>query len=205
MGLNNKITIAFIAGFENRCIRLIVAAYHSAIHEKSVSVDWNENDITAQLHEYIDSDPLRIKWYISSNVEHHLPKDSIKKEKGFSAKYSRIDLRFSTINSHSEFKYFLEAKNLKEKNYALKRRYIKTGIDNFISKKYPNGCLVGYLLEGNLDLTVIGINSLLNRYNRSTEIMKKQICNLHDCYYESSHPSIKVKHYIFDFTIQICK
>lgn len=204
MRLNNKITIAFIASFENRCIRLIVAAYHSAISEKTVSLDWYENDITAQLHEYIDSDPLRIKWSISSNLEHHLPKDSIKKEKGFSDKYSRIDLRFVTFKK-LEYIYFLEAKRLKEKDYALKKRYIETGIDNFISKKYPNGCLVGYLLEGNLDLTVMGINSLLNRYNRSTEIMKKQMCNLHDYYYESSHPGINVKHYIFDFTIQICK
>ena len=203
MRLNNNITIAFIAGFENRCIRLVVAAYHSAILEKTVSVNWNENDITSQLHEYIDSDPLRIKWSIASNVEHHLPKDSIKKEKGFSAKYSRIDLRFSTINSCSEFKYFLEAKNLKEKNYALKRRYIKTGIDNFISKKYQNGCLLGYLLDGDLELTVICINSLLIRYNRSTEIMKKQACKLHNFYYESLHSGIgNLKHYIFDFTIQ---
>jgi hypothetical protein len=203
MGLNNNITIVFKAGFENRCILLIVAAYHSAIREKTVSLDWYENDITAQLHDYIDSDPLRIKWYISSNVEHNIPKSSIKKEKGFAAKYSRIDLRFSTINSRSEFKYFLEAKNLKEKGYALKRRYIKTGIDNFISKKYQNGCLLGYLLDGDLELTVIGINSLLIRYKRSTEIMKKQICKLYNCYYESSHSGIgNLKHYIFDFTEQ---
>jgi len=201
MGLNNKITIAFIAGFENRCIRLIVAAYHSAIHEKTVSVDWNENDITAQLHEYIDSNPLRIKWSISSNVEHHLPKDSIKKEKGFSAKFARIDLRFVTLKK-LEYKYYMEAKNLKEKVYALKRRYIKEGIDSFISGKYQNGCLLGYLLDGDLELTVIGINSLLIRYNRSTEIMKKQICKLHNCYYESSHSDMNLKHYIFDFTIQ---
>ena len=137
MGLNYNITIFFKAGFENRCIRLIVAAYHSAIREKTVSVDWNENDITAQFHEYIENDPLRIKWSISSNVEHHLPKDSIKKEKGFSDKYSRIDLRFVTFKK-LEYKYFLEAKRLKEKDYALKKRYIETGIDNFISKKYQN-------------------------------------------------------------------
>ena len=203
MILNYKITIAFKASFENRCIRLIVTAYHSAIREKTVSLGWYENDITAQLHKYIDSDPLRIKWSISSDVEHHITKNSIKKEKGFAAKYSRIDLRFSTINSRSEFKYFLEAKNLKEKDYALKRRYIKTGIDNFISKKYQNGCLLGYLLDGDLELTVIGINSLLIRYKRSTEILKKQTFKLHNCYYESSHSGIEnLKHLIFDFTVQ---
>lgn len=154
---------------------LMIDSYNTAIKNKSISADWNENNITAQLHEYIDNNPLRLKWSISSNVEHHLPKDSIPKTKNFSAKYPKIDLRFTVFKSQNEYKYFFEAKNLKEKDSALKRRYIQTGI------------LIGYLLEGNLDLTVKGINSLLTKDKRSTEILQQQTFKLHDCCYESLH------------------
>jgi hypothetical protein len=202
MGLQNKVKNAFRIGFENRCLRLLVAAYKNAIQDKTISLDWNENDITAQLYEYINNNQIRINWSIISNVEQHLPKQSINKKKGFAAKFPRIDLRFVTIESKLEFQYFFEAKNLKKNSYALKRRYITTGIDNFISKKYTNGCLVGYLLEGDIENTINGINSLLVKGNRENEILGKEYCKFHDSYFESSHSHIQyLKHYIFDFTI----
>lgn len=147
-----KVKRAFRNAFENRCLKLIIDAYRNTIQDNTISLDWDENDITAQLHEYIDSNQSRLNWSIISNVEHHLPKKSIDKENGFAAKYPRIDLRFATIKSHIEYQYFFEAKNLKEKSSALKRRYIDTGIDNFNSKKYENGCLIGYLLMGDMEL-----------------------------------------------------
>lgn len=202
MGAQNKVKNAFRTGFENRCLKLLVAAYEIAIQEKTISLDWDENDITAQLHEYIDSNQIRLDWSIISNVEHHLHKKSITKMKGFAAKYPRIDLRFATIKSSLEYQYFFEAKNLKEKSSALKRRYIDTGIESFNSEKYFNGCLVAYLLSGNVKLTIEGINSLLVKDNREKETLNKEICKYHDNYYESSHSNIQcLKHYIFDFTL----
>lgn len=201
MSEQNKVKQAFQVGFENRCLRLLVTSYTQAIQNKRISLDWDENDITAELHEYIDSNQTRINWSIISNVEHHLPKQSIPKEKGFAAKFARIDLRFVTIKSKLEYLYFFEAKNLKEKNYDLKRRYIDTGIDNYNSKKYTNGCLVGYLMEGNVILTIKGINSILIKNNREKEILIKEYCRYHNSYFESSHSNIQcLKHYIFDFT-----
>ena len=201
MGTQSKIKQKFKTGFEILCLKLIVAAYKNAIRNKSISLNWDENDITAQLHEYIDKSQARLNWSINSNVEHHLPKKSIDKKKGFAAKYPRIDLRFVTINSSLEYQYFFEAKNLKEKSSALKRRYIDTGIENFNSKKYY-GCLVGYLLSGNVEITIGGINSLLVKDNREKETLCKEYCKYHNSYYESSHSNIQcLKHYIFDFTL----
>ena len=200
MAKSNKISVAFKAGFEKRCITLFIAAYKSIIKEKSIKLDWEENDITAQLHKYIDSNHQRLKWSIFMDVEHHLPKDNIKKEKGFAAQYPRIDLNFASFNSYVEYKYSIEAKRLKQNDSDLKRRYIKTGINNFVSKKYKNGCLVGYLLDGIVESTINGINSLLDKYGRSTEILCLKPCMLHDNYYESSHTTIgTLKHYILDF------
>lgn len=197
----NNVKDAFIIGFENRCLKLLVAAYERVIQEKTVSLDYDENDITAQLNEYIDSSHERLIWSIINNVEHHLPQKSIDKKKGFAAKYPRIDLRFAIIKSKLEYQYFFEAKNLKEESSALKRRYIDTGIENFKSKKYTNGCLIGYLLNGDVGLTIEGINYILRSTNREREALKKEDCKYHGYYYESSHSNLRcLKHYIFDFT-----
>ena len=202
MGGQNKVKRAFQVGFENRCVKLIIAAYKKTITNKSISLGWDENDITAQLHEYIESSQERIDWSISSSREHHLPKNSIQKVKGFAAKYPRIDLRFVTIKSKLEYQYFFEAKNLRENDSALKQRYIKTGIDSFSSEKYSNGCLIGYLLYGNAEKTIKGINLILEQYRRKPEVLFKRYNIYHDNYYESSHINIPcLKHYIFNFTI----
>lgn len=201
MAISNKISVIFKAGFEKQCMTLFIAAYQIIIEGKSIKLDWDENDITAVLHKYMSSNLQRLKWSIFTDVEHHIPKDNIIKEKGFAAKYPRIDLNFASFNSHIEYKYSIEAKRLIQNDYNLKKRYIKTGIDNFVAKKYENGCLVGYLLYGTVELTINGINSLLDKYGRSTEILCLKPCMLHDNYYESSHTTIgTLKHYILDFT-----
>jgi hypothetical protein len=192
---------SFKESFHNNCIQLVVSAYQKAIIEKSVCVDWEENDITAQLHEYIDKDQFRTKKHIVTNVEPHLADAALPKVRGFAARYSRIDMRFVVFKSNTEYKYFAEAKLLKEQNSWLKRRYITTGIDNFSKGKYYNGFLVAYIVEGILINTVEGINNLLKRDDRSAEILIKNICKHHDEYYESKHGSIGIlQHFMFDFT-----
>lgn len=201
MGLNKDIGFAFRKSFEDDCYQLLIEAYNSSITEKIIQIDWDENDITSELHKHIDLNPLRLKCEISTNVEHHLPKETIEKKKGFASKLPRIDLRLSRINSMPEYTYYFEAKNLKEKDSALKRRYINTGINSFIDKKYENGSLVGYLVKGNLNKTVRGINSLLKKDNRNSEILIKKKLQKHDNYYESEHQEIGIlKHLIFNFS-----
>ncbi|TLP81855.1 hypothetical protein [Maribacter sp. ACAM166] len=201
MGLNKVIVACFKRGFEEKCFQLITESYVSAMEAKVIKLNWDENDITSELHEHIKENPLRLEWSIVTNVEQHLPKDDIKKEKGFAAKLPRIDLRLVTINSSLEYEYHMEAKNLKEKDSGLKRRYIDTGIDNFVSNKYDNGCLLGYVLDGELDKTVDGVNKLLKKDERGLEYLKFRTYDLHDKYYESVHPNnLQIKHFMFDFT-----
>ena len=42
--------------------------------------------------------------------------------KGFAAKFSRIDVRFGKFWQNNEYKYYIEAKNLKSNDSGLKRR-----------------------------------------------------------------------------------
>jgi len=201
MALNKDIIFAFRKGFEDNCYQLLIEAFNSSATEKIIQTDWDENDITSELHKHINSNPLRLKFEISSNVEHHLPKETIEKKKGFASKLPRIDLRLSRISSMLEYTYYFEAKNLKEKDSALKRRYIDTGINSFTTKKYENGSLVGYLLKGDLNNTIQGINKLLKRDGRSLEYLVEKRIQKHNNYYESEHKEIGIlKHLIFDFS-----
>lgn len=199
--------------FQKRCLRLFVAAYQIAREENAVKVDWNENDITQKLDDYMQVNSFREEWNISTHVESKIHNnEDIEEVKGFADKLPRIDLKFSSFtrwnffgfiswNTPIEFIYFIEAKNLKEKSSQLKRRYIETGINSFTSKKYENGCLAGYLLKGDLELTIEGINSLLKKDKRNTEFLNFKKSDLHDFYYESEHIEIGIlKHFIFDFT-----
>lgn len=200
MALNTTIYNKFKNAFEQKCFRLVIEAYETALGEKVIQLEWDENDISSELHRHIEANPIRRKWKVSTNIEPHIPKD-IPKVKGFSAKFPRIDLRLTSFMSIYEYEYFFEAKNLKQNSSALKRRYINTGIDNFLSKKYENGSLIGYLLEGKTDETVKGINSLLEKDKRQKEILKLTYNKLFKSYFESNHPDESIlKHFIFDFT-----
>ena len=203
MTLNANISQKFRDAFEQKCFILIIEAYRTSLREKIIQLDWNENDISSEIHKHIKANALRCKWNISTNVESYIPDDTIKKVKGFADKFPRIDLKMATFYGINEYEYFFEAKNLKQNNSALKRRYIETGINSFVSKKYKNGCLVAYLLEGEIEKTINGINLLLEKKDkRYSEILKHKPNKLFDFYYESNHPEIgMLKHLIFDFTI----
>lgn len=195
-----KLSAVYVKVFEQRCFQLLIEAYQTSLTEQVIQFDWNENDISSELHRHIKENPLRRKWKFITQVEAHLPKD-IPKVKGFSDKFPRIDFKLTSFISSIEFEYFFEAKNLKQNNSALSRRYINTGINNFISKKYVNGSLIGYLLEGKTSETIIGINSLLEKDERNTEILILKSNKQIKTYYESYHTGIgTLKHLIFDFT-----
>lgn len=199
MALDNEIYKNFKSSFENRCFRLLIQAYQTSLTNNVIQIDWDENDISSELHEYIKLNPLRSKWKVSSNVEAHLP-TTISKVKGFSATFPRIDFRLTSFISTFEYEYFFEAKNLKQKDSALKRRYIKTGIDNFTSGKYKDGSIVGYLVEGVSSKTVESINKLLNKDSRNMEKLTLKPNALHADYYESEHTTVgTLKHFILNF------
>lgn len=172
--LTTSIFLNFQNKFKIRCKTLFVEAYQASILNKSISLDFDENDISAILFNNIDKNPKRVKWSISTNPENHLFDETVSFKKGFAAKFSRIDLRYSTFWKNEEYKYFVEAKNLKANDSSLKRRYISTGIDNFLTGgKYSDcdGFLVGYVLNGSIKECFDGINRLLEKDNRKTEIL----------------------------------
>lgn len=197
--LSTSIILNFQNKFEERCITLIVEAYQKSIRNQSITINLEENDITGILHNKIHLNPNRSKWQIITDVENHQFDEKIIPEKGFAAKFSRIDMRFATFwSDKNEYIYYVEAKNLKSKDSGLKRRYINTGIDNFLTGgKYQkcDGLLVGYILEGKTVDCVNGINKLLKKDKREAEV----IINIKDIRFQSNHRERNLKHLFFDF------
>jgi hypothetical protein len=198
--LKASIFLNFQNKFEQRCISLFENAYQTSITNNAIELDFDENDITAILHKYIDENPKKRKWSIVTNVENFIYDETIIPIKGFAAKFSRIDMRFAKIDwLNNEYTYFVEAKNLKSNNSALKRRYIDTGIDNFLrGGKYFEcaGLLVGYILEGTIRECIDnGVNKLLIKDGRNAEIIQTNPSNN----YQSDHPNRILKHLFFNF------
>ncbi len=132
--LNTSVFLRFQGKFQQRCFVLFNEAFNSSILNKCISLDFDENDITAILHNFIDKNPKRKGWEIVTNLENYIFDKNVVYAKGFASKFSRIDMRYTAFWQGEEFKYFVEAKNLKTTDSALKRRYIETGIDNFLIK-----------------------------------------------------------------------
>ncbi|QTD36827.1 hypothetical protein JL193_11870 [Polaribacter batillariae] len=198
--LATSVFLNFQSKFEKRCISLFIDAFQTSISNQSIELSFDENDITAILHNFIDENPKRKKWEISTNVENHFFDKTTTPEKGFAAKFSRIDMRLTSISwLKNEYIYYIEAKNLKSKDSDSKRRYINTGIDNFlIGGKYHQckGLLVGYILEGTINQCVEqGVNKLLKKDKRETEV----IFNIENIIYQSNHTNRNLKHLFFDF------
>lgn len=201
MPLNNYITDTFRKAFEEDCFELIVDAYSVALAEKKYQLNWFENDFSELLGHYVNEGKLSLEKGITCKTEKRLISGQANQVKGYADKLPRIDFVYSKIWSRQRFECYMEAKRLKEKDTNLKRAYINEGMNRFISEKYPVGCMLGYLLEGNLNNTVDGINSLLIKDKRNTEVLNLTSNKLFKSYYESSHFKIGVlKHLIFDFT-----
>lgn len=196
-----KLSEIYRRAFEDDCIELVVNAYNLAIVEKKYQTDWLENDFSELLCYYVNESQFSIDKGITCKTENKLFSNAENQTKGFADKLPRIDFVYFKIWKEQRFHYYMEAKRLKEKDSKLKRSYIKEGMQRYLSEKYPMGCMLGYLLEGNADETKNGINSLLIKDKRNSEVLNLESHNLIKSYYESNHTKIGIlKHLIFDFT-----
>lgn len=196
-----KLSSVYRKAFEKDCIILIVNAYIVAVTEKKYQPNWLENDFSELLGHYVNESQLSLEKGITCKTENKLLSETENQVKGFADKLPRIDFVYFKIWKKQRVHCFMEAKRLKEKDSNLKRAYINEGMDRYISEKYLLGCMLGYLLEGDTDETIKGINTLLEKDKRNTETLNFKSNKLLNTYYESNHSNIgTLKHLIFDFT-----
>jgi hypothetical protein len=191
-------------------------AFVSIKSNKTVTIDWEEENISALFFDYIDKSEHAIALNINIADEHRLYYNSILSGMKSAKSASRIDFRLTTncTEQRKRIEFFIEAKNLIENNCfkkgrktkiladSLLKRYVETGIDNFVSGKYPSkGCLVGYILEGMPDNIVLKINSNLEIRNRQQEKLYQIETNILALEYTfcSTHEAFQLKHYFLKF------
>jgi hypothetical protein len=189
-------------GFEYRCIFTLIDGYRLMKKAGEYNPAWEEESLTANLIKHMKRSPCSSDWRLDIIPEFPVYSKEIYDGSIKPREAPVIDVRIMNWNSAEILEYFIEAKNLVENDWIkpdgskmkaskLRARYIDTGIDNFTKKRYPPGCLVGYVLAGHIDNIIKGINKLLKstRRNRPQEIItKKEPVNGHPYCYISKHP-----------------
>ncbi|HUC79497.1 MAG TPA: hypothetical protein VMR70_01225 [Flavisolibacter sp.] len=202
------------AKFENDCISLLLESYRALVATNHNFQSFSENDITAQLVGHMKNNPKRQNLKISIKRENHLDSQETYAGNAKADESPRIDITYTVWSDKDEYEYHMEAKNLAENNWKkegaktkvdagkLHKRYIATGIGNFLDGKYQNGCLLGYILQGSTKEVVAKINRLLEGGNRKKEVLVEQNSDA-GSYYISRHsntPAPLLKHFLLSFS-----
>ena len=175
-----EIVDQFKIAYEKNCLGLLVDSYRKLLESGTMNIDWEEEKISMELIQY-----MKIANEERGLTIHIVPEPRLYSKEiydsGLKPKESpRIDLQLLSFNSSLELVYNMEAKNLAEidwkkstgasvKSSYLTGRYIKTGIENFVNNRYGNGCLVGYVLNGEPHKVADNINALLKTEGRDAE------------------------------------
>lgn len=197
------------------CITLIGEACADLKKDNKVSIDWEEENITANIKSHIEKNPHAIRKMIFVADEVRLYTSDILDGKKKSKKAPRMDLVLQgTWDDTKRISYYVEAKILIQCNckksdqkslisaLGKQKRYIKTGIDNFCNGKYPvNGSMLGYVLKGEFAEIVSKINMLLKKENRESELLVNKPCRItgFDACYFSKHTNLSLDHYFVCF------
>lgn len=153
------------------------------------SVSWIEEQLTANLVRHMTKLEITNAYKMDITVEPRQYNEEIEKGKQDPKTAPRLDIRMcmwyeGAWSINEKFVYTIEAKNISENDWVKEtganvraidsqKRYISTGIDHFISGHYKNGCLAGYVVNGDASQVAIKINELLtgNNPSRQSEVL----------------------------------
>ena len=198
--VSSKIKNNFYAAFINHCLGAIQAGYDKMRIDSKYKIDWEEDNLTICLVETIKQTPFLGRDQISVNYQTPIYNEAMAFGGANSLRAPRVDFKFSTFSGPTEVAYYAEAKNLSENDWRkadgasvdashYRARYIDTGIENYLTERYPKGCLVAYIVNGNVATVVSGLNNLINRRNASPRIglIQKDVTDHRDCCYISNN------------------
>jgi hypothetical protein len=166
--------------------------------DKSYDLEWEEPRFSACLIGYMRQIRQQRGIELRIEPESHLYEEKILKGCEDPATAPRIDIKISGGWVQEDVYYGLEAKILVETDWKkrsasyLLKRYINTGIGNFINGRYsqgmPKGCLIGYVLHGSASEIALKINTLILSDGQSKEgIVKSASISYCPDYYQSRH------------------
>ena len=139
LGLLNKDIISdFENSFRTNCLILIGEAYKWLKDTKNITVDWDEETISANIFTHIYENEKAIAWNINVSDECRLYHQAILNNKLRARSAFRIDLKLSTnwIKATKRVCYFVEAKNLIGNNCTKQGRKSKLSAKKYKKDTY---------------------------------------------------------------------
>lgn len=181
------------SNFEQACLCIMTEAFKRMKREKRYELKWNETRFSACLVGYMRKIRHENDIALRIDLESHLYREEMLKGTEDPDTAPRIDIKISGGWVYEDVYYGIEGKVLVENNWRtrkankLHRRYIATGIDNFVNGRYSDkmgiGCMVGYVVQGSASEIASKINNLLIRDGRNKEnIMLHAIDGCSNCY-----------------------
>ena len=201
------------ASFISKCVEMLEWACRELKANKKIDADWGEENITANIFVLIYESQKSIDYDIHPECEHPFYNQAILDNKKKAKTAPRIDLVFQHNWNGQRFCFFVEAKNLiendvlktgrkiKTKSSSVLKRYIETGIGHYLAGYYPQGCILGYVLNGTIVGVVNMLNTKLTQDGRGTEVLGNAWGSPPWMSFISQHTvtGIYITHYLFDF------
>lgn len=212
--------------FRINCYKLLVEGFFIIKKDKKYDLDWEEENFSAHLAKAIELLPSRKINGIDVSCENRNYTDEHINQGKPAKTAKRMDFFFHTwSDNNDEYVFTAEAKNISEKNwnktkggevraYDQREGYITKGIIEFVQGNYPPGCMVAYVLNGNIAPIVTDINT---RITKNSHYLEKKMGTLAPStpitipsesspfteVYDSlcaNQPNNKLKHFFFDLT-----
>jgi len=213
MAKNVNLINSVNSSFEIKCLTVLVKSYETSISEKKYSKDWEEKTFSSHLVSLMKKCELAIKYDFTITKEEELEDYEIDNGLKSPKEANPIDIRFHNIWMNLRLDYNIEAKNIsayewKKSNGSKvnasqqQTEYITKGIDRFLTGhfKNKNGCMLGYIVNGELNDVLTKINAKIVLQKNSTEIINLifPTFNNHKIF-ESIHSDKVLKHLFLDF------
>jgi hypothetical protein len=214
--LKATIVNAFNNEFEHRCLSLLYEAYASVQSAHCVDSTCQNEYISAILFDYIGKSSQAAVWHIDVAAEYLEYKNEILKQRKTKKAAPEINMTFGGWTNMINLDYFVKTQNIIEVVPLEKKKagiqnpvtisdfhvnYIAKS-DSCLSGKYPvRGCIIGFILKGNIQFTVNCLNHYLCDCNRVPEILNKRSLQSKQFYacYVSTHNDCTIQHLMFEF------
>lgn len=155
----------FVPQLQDKVFAIIISAYRELETSCKVTSEWEEDQITSELFDYI-----QIIWKndISDAASAFLPKHQgpIYPKPNKKGRAPTIDIVFTT--HYGERTYFgFECKLVERGNSSQLTNYVTEGMKRYIEEKYSKdsnkGAMIAYTFEENVDLLIEAINSKISK------------------------------------------
>lgn len=194
--------------FASTCCKILIQAYNKMLQDNNYNLSWEEDTFSANLKKEMDQICNNLEIPYSIYFQDPQLTDNILMGKTRAQTAKKIDIVFGTFYKPKPIRFGMEAKIMAQNNTATRnanvlcKEYIVSGIDRYISGDYAiQGCMVGYIINGNADRIVQKVNDVFTSSERHAELIKdKHILHNYPFCYKSSHGEITLQHFLFHFS-----